>query len=114
MRSASFPAALVTPTIKLFSDSIHIGQQGSAPGDRVVFEPFVGIAPRSYQFAFEMSGKRKLRNGKLPSWIKMGAPPKVKRYVFSYLLIEEQLTLFSLPKIINPNLPEERGDAGDS
>ena len=55
--------------------------------DKVSFEPFVGVAPSIYVEAFR-APERKKGDGTVVDWIDSKAEPKLKRYVPSYLLIE--------------------------
>lgn len=86
-------------TKDLYSDSVAI----DAPyvvSDRVRFESFVGIAPVRYMTLFEMQGKRKDPSGSAIAWSKAKANPRIKRFVLSYLLIEEELTGDVLPALL--------------
>jgi cytidine deaminase len=76
-------------TKDLYGDSVAIDAP-YAVTDRVRFESFVGIAPVRYMTLFEIYGKRKDSAGKAVEWIKAKANPRIKRFVLSYLLIEDE------------------------
>lgn len=86
-------------TSKLFSDSISTRDNENT--HKVGFRPFSGIAPRFYQFAFQLSGRRKENNGKSISWKKHKTTTKLKRFVFSYIVIENQIIEALIPRIRN-------------
>ena len=83
----------------LYSDSIVIDPPQPIPG-RVQFEPFVGISPSKYMVLFEMSGKRKEKNGRIITWGKISANPRINRFVLSYLLIEENIIGKLIPSLL--------------
>lgn len=56
--------------------------------DRVTFEPFVGVAPSIYTEMFRAI-ERKDRRGSAVTWIDGKSEPRLKRFVPSYLLIED-------------------------
>ncbi len=85
---------------ELYRDSIVIDPQYPIHG-RVQFEPFVGIAPVRYMALFEMPGKRKDEEGKVLSWNKTIANPRIKRFVLSYLLIEENVVGELVPRLLS-------------
>lgn len=66
---------------------------------KVAFEPFCGVAPRLYQFLFQLTSDRKKPSGKKMSWTKAKARPKLKRYVMSYIAIEQQVVANLIPRI---------------
>jgi cytidine deaminase len=90
-------------TKDLYSDSVAIDAPYTV-ADRIKFEAFVGIAPIRYMTLFEISGKRKDGSGKAIEWSKVGANPRIKRFVLSYLLIENEIVGDVLPKLL-----EEKG-----
>lgn len=59
--------------------------------DRVHFEPFVGIAPRQYMNLFRMRGPRKLDSGDTIEWGGTAQQPRFKRFIASYILVEQKL-----------------------
>jgi deoxycytidylate deaminase len=71
---------------ELYKDMIEV-DPGVRPSDKVSFEPFVGVAPSLYLEAFRAL-ERKQPDGKVVEWIEGKAEPKLRRYVPSYLLIE--------------------------
>lgn len=83
---------------KLYRDSIVVDSRCEV-GNFVSFEPFVGTAPRKYLELFEMR-KRKTSNGELVAWERSEAEPRIKRYVLSYLLIEQQIVGEKLPELL--------------
>lgn len=84
-------------TNKLFGDSISESRDN---GDLVIFEPFIGVAPRMYQFAFKLIAKRKRKSGEVLDWKKNKARTKLKRFVTSYMAIENQIVSSLVPKLI--------------
>lgn len=85
-------------TRRLFNDSVVFDENQSNP-EKVLFQPFSGVAPRMYQFAFELTKKRKGENGNSIKWTKLRATTKLKRFVFSYIVIENQILTALLPQI---------------
>jgi cytidine deaminase len=76
---------------QLHGDAIIVGKSDGS--DKVVFEPFIGIAPYRYRDIFER-GRRKTEIGKFKEWID-GPPdhqPNVKFTVATYLENEVALT----------------------
>jgi cytidine deaminase len=60
----------------LYSDSISLeGSEGGSTG-KVIFSPFVGIAPRRYMEFFELKGERKDKDGSVLAWVPMKVVPK--------------------------------------
>lgn len=60
----------------LYSDSISLeGSEGSSTG-KVIFSPFVGIAPRQYMEFFELKGDRKAKDGSVLPWVPTKVVPK--------------------------------------
>lgn len=87
----------------LYDDSVILDNVGAS--DKVVFRPFVGIAPRFFSRAFEKTGRRKNEDGTRREWIPKDANPKFKRFVLSYMLIEEDvIDLLLSPKLKAHNL----------
>ena len=86
-------------TADLFDDSISVGKETQNP-KKISFEPFTGIAPRQYQFAFQSTRKRKNKGGIVTEWTKIEATTKLKRYVTSYLAIELGIVSNLLPKVM--------------
>jgi cytidine deaminase len=83
-------------TKKLFSDSIS-----ETPNNKkVLFEPFIGVAPRLYQSAFKLITKRKSKEGRIVDWKKGTANTRLKRFVTSYMAIENQIASSLIPKMI--------------
>lgn len=80
---------------ELYDDSIVVNADRPTVG-RVVFEPFVGVAPRRYFDLFEMIGERKNKLGIVRNWRNEEKNPRVKRFVLSYLPIEQQIVAESL------------------
>lgn len=74
-------------TGRLFNDSIVLEPQ-SEVANKVVFEAFTGVAPRAYRFSFVAPAKRKDKSGLPLDWRKSSASTKMKRYVTSYLAME--------------------------
>ncbi|GAA6132310.1 anti-phage dCTP deaminase [Halopseudomonas sabulinigri] len=85
-------------TNKLFSDSISNTRENS---EKILFEPFIGVAPRMYQFSFKSISKRKKKDGVIVEWRKNNAKTKLKRFVTSYMAIENQIIASLIPQIID-------------
>lgn len=87
--------------MKLYKDSITVDR--TCDQDNLVsFEAFVGMAPRRYLDLFEMR-KRKTSDGNLVAWERSEAEPRIKRYVLSYLLLEQEIVGEKLPTILQDN-----------
>lgn len=92
-----------------YSDSIAVDPAKHTIG-RVRFEPFVGIAPRLYMDIFEMQGpdSRKDDSGLVVEWSKGEHVPRVKRYMNTYMLMEQKVIAEFIPELANrlgSNLP---------
>jgi len=89
---APYPKSLAED---LHPDSIVIDPT-DAPSDRVIFRPFVGVAPLSYLPIFEQPGKRKTAEGRAVEFVPAEARPKLAlSWDLSYLE-REDLTVVSL------------------
>jgi len=77
-----YPKSLAT---ELFSDSIALG--GNNAG-KVIFEPFVGVAPSRYIGSFAVS-ERKNPDGTIRRWKKAEAWPRTSAPTLSYLEEED-------------------------
>jgi cytidine deaminase len=60
----------------LHQDSVAIDPLDDRP-NKVVFEPFVGVAPLAYLPLFQVSGKRKYEDGKALEFMPLRATPKL-------------------------------------
>lgn len=69
-------------TSELYPDSISV--DGHAGPNQVVFEPFVGIAPRVYMQLFEESD-RKGKDGNLRPWNAPKAKPRLIEFPESHM-----------------------------
>lgn len=76
----------------LHGDSIQVDAQRPVPG-LVVFEPFVGIAPRQYQDIFDAKDRRKDAVGRIFNWrVKGKRPqPRFSRFRNTYREIEDAI-----------------------
>lgn len=88
----------------LHGDSIQIDAQKPVPGP-VVFEPFVGIAPRQYQDIFDARDRRKDSTGKIFNWCIKGKKPQPRfsRFRNTYREIEDAIVAIEVP-ILAKNL----------
>jgi deoxycytidylate deaminase len=80
-------------TEDLFSDSVAVNPTENS-NERVNFFPFVGVAPRRYFDFFQLVAKRKDQYGDILDWENVKnevKAPKIKRFVLSYILIEENI-----------------------
>jgi hypothetical protein len=50
---------------------------------------------------FEMQGKRKDPSGRTIEWSRTKANPRIKRFVLSYLLIEDEMVGDVLPELLS-------------
>jgi len=87
---------------ELYDDMIDV-DPSSPHVEKVSFEPFVGVAPSIYTDVFKAK-KRKNDDGSIIDWIDNKSEPRLKRYVPSYLLIED--------KILGRVLPNKLARAG--
>jgi deoxycytidylate deaminase len=84
---------------RLYEDSIAVDPTDSVNG-KVIFQPFVGIAPSVYTEMFKMQGERKLPSGKSVDWSPTTANPKLRRLTLSYILIEQRVAGELLPELL--------------
>lgn len=77
-------------TEDLFFDSVAINPREKS-NKKVNFFPFVGVAPRRYFDFFQLTGKRKDKYGDILDMETAEKAPKAKRFVLSYILIEENV-----------------------
>lgn len=80
---------------ELYEDMIDVDPR-TRRTDRVTFEPFVGVAPSIYTELFRAT-ERKDRQGCAMTWTEGKAEPRLKRFVPSYLLIEDAVLGNVLP-----------------
>lgn len=82
----------------LHGDAIQIDAQKPVPG-LVVFEPFVGIAPRQYQDIFDARDRRKDSAGKIINWRAKGKRPgpRFSRFRNTYREIEDAIVAIDVP-----------------
>lgn len=81
-----YPKSLVK---ELYGDAVSLEGEG-ADSEAVSFEPFVGVAPRTYMRLFGR-GKRKDSAGYADRWLPETAQPQLKAYYAYYLEIEDRL-----------------------
>ena len=86
---------------RLYGDSISI-DSSERVGGKVEFRPFVGIAPRVYTEFFEVavSSNRKTTMGKATIWSPTKAVVKLRRFVHSYVMIEQQVVGVLIPRLL--------------
>jgi deoxycytidylate deaminase len=66
---------------ELYSDSVVV-DSGVDCGDKVRFEPFIGIAPKRYAELFSLAGrKRKNKDGTVKAWHRSGSSPQLPEYI---------------------------------
>ncbi|WP_198019461.1 anti-phage dCTP deaminase [Thioalkalivibrio paradoxus] len=90
-----YPKSLTTT---LYADQIGQSSSGDCR-DTVPFEAFRGVAPRMYQFLFKAQGERKESSGVVTRWNERDANTKLKRYVLSYVAIEQTVVGRLLEKL---------------
>jgi cytidine deaminase len=98
----------------LHGDAIQVDAQKPAPGP-VVFEPFVGIAPRQYQDIFDARDRRKDSTGKIFNWrVKGKRPePRFSRFRNTYREIEDAIVAIDVPLLaakLRVNLDNTNGE----
>jgi deoxycytidylate deaminase len=99
-------------TQELYRDAIFVGRCEEPVPGRVVFEPFIGIAPFRYRDFFE-KGRRKDDVGKAKEW-QRGAPyPSIVTVKDSYISDEEVnllalMVLFAKAKLLLPDSYKKR------
>jgi deoxycytidylate deaminase len=77
----------------LYRDSIAVNP-ASPPTGKVVFEPFVGLSPNRYLYFFQPNSERKDKKGRALVWESQeGKSSRLKRYVASYILMEESAVI---------------------
>ena len=91
-----YPKSLVQD---LYKDSVVIDPIEPC-NNRVTFQSFVGIAPRRYMRMFESSEKKKDSTGKIVPWSPRNAEPRLKRFVLSYIDIEQRAVAETLPSAL--------------
>jgi cytidine deaminase len=64
-----------------------------ADADAVIFDAFVGVAPRRYADLFEMP-KRKDSKGAALSWDRGRANPRLDRYITTYIEPEKTIRVY--------------------
>ncbi|WNG41640.1 hypothetical protein F0U61_54135 [Archangium violaceum] len=75
---------------ELYEDSIALEGTGGSTA-KVVFAPFVGIAPRRYMEFFELRGDRKMKDGSVVPWVPTQVSPKFPGDYTVYSALEAQL-----------------------
>jgi deoxycytidylate deaminase len=75
---------------ELYPDSISVDDRPDS--QRVCFTPFVGVSPNRFIDLFTKP-KRKSSDGKALNWKETAAVPRLKRFVHSYILIEQQVSV---------------------
>lgn len=86
---------------RLYDDSISVDATDSIKG-KVEFKPFVGIAPSIYTEMFKVGNNqdRKTESGKAIKWSPTKAVVKLRRFVPSYVMIEQQVVGELLPELL--------------
>ena len=100
----------IEPYPKSLTETLYeaqISTRTSGTHNKVPFEAFSGVAPRRYQFLFKLQGDRKSDAGDVNTWHKREAKPKLKRYVLSYIAIE-QTVVGKLLETIEQKLTDNR------
>jgi cytidine deaminase len=76
-------------TKESYSDSVEVDELVETPG-KVSFKSFVGVSPTRYIPYFRML-RRKDARGKAVEWDKSNAVPRMRRFIPSYLSLEQSL-----------------------
>jgi cytidine deaminase len=77
-------------TDQLYGDSISVEPHEPSP-KRSNFRSFVGVAPRRYLEYFSMAAPRKRKDGRVTNPGTIERPVRIKRFIPTYLLIEERM-----------------------
>ncbi len=101
----------------LHGDAIQVDVQKPVSG-LVVFEPFVGIAPRQYQDIFDARDRRKDSAGRIFNWRAKGKrpQPRFSRFKNTYTEIEDAIVANDIPLLAKKfgvdldQAPAERND----
>lgn len=82
----------------LHSDAIQVDAVKPVPG-AVIFEPFVGVAPRQYQDIFDARNRRKDSTGRIFNWLVKGRrpEPRFSRFRNTYREIEDAVVAIDIP-----------------
>jgi len=101
----------------LHGDAIQVDAQKPVPG-LVVFEPFVGIAPRQYQDIFDARDRRKDSAGRIFNWrVKGRRPqPRFSRFRNTYREIEDAIVAIEVPPLarkLGVDLDHEAAERND-
>jgi len=101
----------------LHGDAIQVDAQKPVPG-LVVFEPFVGIAPRQYQDIFDARDRRKDSAGRIFNWrVKGRRPqPRFSRFRNTYREIEDAIVAIEVPQLarkLGVDLDHEAAERND-
>jgi len=83
-----------------YSDSITTDPVRLTEG-AVVFESFVGVAPRAYSSLFEMRNldSRKSKSGDMVEWNAATSSPRFHRFMNTYILLETKLIATEIKKM---------------
>lgn len=82
---------------ELYGDSLTVDAEEQS-ATKVAFEPFVGVSPSLYGQVFRLlPGTRKDARGHVRAWRPGAAEPRLKRFVASYVLIEDKVLGSVLP-----------------
>jgi deoxycytidylate deaminase len=76
-------------TKELYSDSVEVDEVLENP-DKVSFKSFVGVSPTRYIPFFRIL-RRKDARGRVIEWEKANAAPRMRRFIPSYLSLEQSL-----------------------
>jgi deoxycytidylate deaminase len=76
-------------TKELYSDSAEVDEVLENP-DKVSFKSFVGVSPTRYIPFFRVL-RRKDARGRVIEWEKANAAPRMRRFIPSYLSLEQSL-----------------------
>jgi cytidine deaminase len=101
-----FPKSLV---VELYPDSIRLNGAGEG-FKKVVFSPFVGIAPRLYERVFQAEGKRVKIDGEVVPWDKCSAVPIILDFSELNILTNEVTEIKELKELLeNQQIIKKKG-----
>jgi deoxycytidylate deaminase len=96
-------------TDQLYGDSISVEPHEPSP-KRSNFRSFVGVAPRRYLEYFSMATARKRRDGRATNPRAIGRPVRIKRFIPTYLLVEERMIEITARPPVQQQIQGERDD----
>ena len=91
---------------ELYSDEIIVGRGDVSESEKVIFEPFIGIAPYRYRDFFEKT-RRKDKKGKAKEWVSEGPAPLLRVTaldVLNYIKTENEYVAYGAKILVQQNV----------